>query len=100
MSAYESVSFWRENAIAIVILLRVLVRMACSGGNKFINVRSFIIFRSGEGLNSFNKNNLANFSDGKNVSGVSIFLRTREKKLKLNLVLVVFFDVLELAKGS
>ena len=49
------------------------MRMACSGGNKFINVRTFIIFRSTEGLNSFKKNNLANFSDGKNVSGVSIF---------------------------
>lgn len=56
--------------------------MACSSGNKFINVRSFIIFRSGEGLDSFNKNNLANFFDGKNViSVVSIFLRTREKSL-------------------
>lgn len=78
MSAYESASFWRENAIAIVILLRVLVRMACSGGNKFINVRSFIIFRSTEALNSFKKNNLANFSDGKNVSGVS----TKKIKIK------------------
>ena len=99
MSAYESASFWWENAIAIVILLRVLVRMACSGGNKFINVRTFIIFRSTEGSNSFKKNNLANFSDGKNVFGVSIFENAR-KKLKLNFVLVVFFDVLELAKGS
>ena len=56
--------------------------MACSGGNKFINVRTFIIFRSTEGLNSFKKNNLANFSDGKNVSGLSIFWE-RAKKIKI-----------------
>ena len=42
----EPDSFWRENVIAVVILLR-----ECrSGGNKLSNVRSFIILRSAEGL--------------------------------------------------
>ena len=39
-------SFWRENVIAVVILLRECRR----GGNKLSNVRSFIILRSAEGL--------------------------------------------------
>ena len=36
-----------------------------SGGNSFSNVRSFIIFRSGEGVTSFTKGNSANFSSEK-----------------------------------
>ena len=84
----------------MVILLRVLVRMACSSGNKFINVRSFIIFRSGEGLDSFNKNNLANFFDGKKCFWGVHFFENARKKFKLNLALVVFLDVLEVANGS
>ena len=34
-------------------------------GNMLTNVRSFIIFQSGEGLTSFNKDNSANFSGEK-----------------------------------
>ena len=44
--APEPDSFWRENVIAVVILLRECRR----GGNKLSNVRSFIILRSAEGL--------------------------------------------------
>ena len=58
-----------------------------------------IILLSGEGLTSSDKENSANFSGEKStvkLSGVSIFLKIREK-LKLNLVLVVAF-VLE-SKG-
>ena len=39
---HETVSFWRDNVIAVVTL--VFARMSeCSGGNKLSNVRSFII---------------------------------------------------------
>ena len=58
-----------------------------------------IILWSGEGLTSSDKENSANFSGEKStvkLSGVSIFLKIREK-LKLNLVFVVAF-VLE-SKG-
>ena len=44
--AFEPDSFWRENVIAVVILLRECRR----GGNKLSNVRTFIILRSAEGL--------------------------------------------------
>ena len=45
----EPASFWRENKVAVVILLR-----ECrSGGNRLSNIRSFITLLSGEGLNSF-----------------------------------------------
>ena len=79
-------SFWQENAIAIAILL-----WCCSNRNKLSNVKSFIIWRSGEGLSSFDKNILVNFSSEKSKmkpSGV-YFLRTRTKNFKSNLVLVV-----------
>ena len=51
--------FWRENVIVVVVeFLR-----KCHGiGNKYSNVRSFIFFRLGEGLTSFNKGNNATFS--------------------------------------
>ena len=45
VSAREPESFWRENVVAVVTLLRVLVRML-NRGNKLSNVRSFIILRS------------------------------------------------------
>ena len=61
----EPASFWRENVIAVIILLRHLERMSSSDGNKLSAVRSFIILRSGEGLTSFNKNGRANFSGKK-----------------------------------
>ena len=34
-----------------------------SDGNRLLNIRSFIILPSGEGLTSFNKNSRDNFSD-------------------------------------
>ena len=54
----EPASFWRENVVAIVTLLR-------SDGNKLSNVRSFIILRSGKCVNSLTKDNSANFSSEK-----------------------------------
>ena len=62
MLAREPASFWRENEVAVVTLLRVLARMSKCGGNKLSNVRSFIVLRSGEGVTSFTKGNIANFS--------------------------------------
>ena len=57
--AREPASFWRENVVAVVNLLRVLAR------NKLSNVRSFIILGSGEGVTSFIKGNSANFCSEK-----------------------------------
>ena len=60
-----------------------------SGGNKFSNVRSFIILGSVEGLSSFNEYNSANVSGGKkyNAAFRGIYcLRIREKRLKLTLL--------------
>ena len=60
------------------------------------NVGSFIILRTGEDLNSFNKNNRANVSGEKictiNLFGVYIFE-------KLNLVLVVVLEFVLESKG-
>ena len=64
LSSGEPTSFWRENVVAVVILLRVLARCR-SGRNKISNVRSFIIFRSGERVTSFTKDNSANISSEK-----------------------------------
>ena len=65
------------------------------------NVGSFIILRTGEDLNSFNKNNRANVSGEKictiNLFGVYIFENTQEKKL--NLVLVVVLEFVLESKG-
>ena len=61
--------------VAVVTLLRVLARIS-SGGGKLSNVRSFITWRSGEGVVSFTKGNSANVSseNGKmKLSGESIF---------------------------
>ena len=85
MRAREPASFWPENVIAAVIVLRVLARMSPgSGGSKLSNAISFTILGSGEGLPSFDKNNGANFSGGKTYNealwGIYI-LRIREKTL-------------------
>ena len=73
--------------MAAVIVLRVPARMSPgNGGNKLSNAISVTILGSGEGLTSFEKNNGANFSDGKKVqwSFVGIyFLRIREKTFSL-----------------
>ena len=62
----QPASFWRENMMAVVILLRVLAKMSSgSDGKKLSNLKSFIILRLGEGLNSFNKNNRVIFSGEK-----------------------------------
>ena len=54
-------SFWRENVIVVVILLRAWAKKG-SGGNKLSNGTSFVMFWSREDLNFFNKNNRVNFS--------------------------------------
>ena len=54
-----------------------------SGGNKLLNVRSFIILQKGEGLTSFSIDNRADIyvkKSKKKISGVSFF-RTRAKTL-------------------
>ena len=50
---------WRENAVAVIILQRVLARMIETS----YTLRRFIILRSGKGLIFFNKNNGVNFAD-------------------------------------
>ena len=71
--------------IAAVIVLRVLARMSPGGsGNKLSNSISVTILRSGEGLTSFEKNNGANFTGGKNYKEAlwgTYILRIREKTL-------------------
>ena len=48
--------------MAVVILLRVLAKMSSgSDGKKLSNLKSFIIFRLGEGLTSFNKITVLSF---------------------------------------
>ena len=87
MRTRDPASFWQENVMAAVIVLRVPARMSPgNGGNKLSNAISVTILGSGEGLTSFEKNNGANFSDGKKVqwSFVGIyFLRIREKTFSL-----------------
>ena len=83
LGARQPASFRRENARDVVFLLRALARMS-SWRKQAIEVGSFIILRSGEGLTPYNKNNRANFSGEKTeikLSGVSIFLEYA-KKLK------------------
>jgi len=53
------------------------------------DVRSLIIMPSGEGLNSLNKNNRAEFSGKKKDIKSLRSLRIREKNLKSNLVHVI-----------
>ena len=60
--AREPASFWRENMIDVVFLLRVLGECR-NGGIKLSTVSSFIILLySGESLTSFHKNKRADFS--------------------------------------
>jgi len=83
----EPASFWRENMIAVVILLRVLARM---WRKQVIKCKNFYHFAIGRGLNLFSINNRANVFGEKSkmkLSGVS-FLRTRVKNFKSSLVLV------------
>ena len=83
MLAREPASFWRENVIAVVIVLQVLARMSY-GGNKLSNVRSFSILQSGEGSTSFNNDNSANFSGEKKYNEEFLgvyYLTIREKTL-------------------
>ena len=75
MRAREPASFWWENVIAVVILLRKFR----SGGNRLSNVGRFMILRSGKGLTFFNKNNCANVSGEKNTVKFSE-AKTRTKK--------------------
>ena len=70
-----------DNAIVIVILLRVLAYWR----NKLPAHRSFVILRSGEGLISFNKYNRANSVPVEEctieLSGMSVFFRRHQKTL-------------------
>ena len=59
MHAREPASFWRENVVAVVILLRVL---APRKQDRVSNVGSFIILRWGKRVTFFTKDNSANFS--------------------------------------
>ena len=58
------------------------------GGNKLPHVRSFLIWRSGEGLTSFDKNNCVDFSGEKKENegfrGNVFFQNSRKKLLSLN----------------
>ena len=60
MHARALASFWRENLIAVVILLCVLVGMEPS----YLSVKSLIILRWREGLTFSNKGKSADFSGG------------------------------------
>ena len=76
--AREPASFWRENMIAVVILLRHLER------DKLYSVWGFIILRPGDGLSFFTKDNSANFLVKKkcNEAFLRVYnLRIREKTL-------------------
>ena len=90
--ARERASFWRENMIDVVLLLRVLGEcrnvgsklstfssflILCSG-ESLTYVSSFIILYSGESLTSFHKNKRADFSGQRStmkLSGMSIFVK-------------------------
>ena len=84
MLARDAASFWRENMVAVVILLQEGGSEGRSGGNKLSNVRSFRILQSGESSTSFNNANSSNFSGPKKYNeefrGV-YFLTIREQTL-------------------
>ena len=84
MLARDAASFWRENMVAVVILLQEGGSEGRSGGNKLSNVRSFRILQSGEGSTSFNNANSSNLSGPKKYNeefrGV-YFLTIREQTL-------------------
>ena len=65
MLTREPASFWRENVIAVIILLGVGANVVA--GTSYQMRRSFIILLSGEGLTSFNIGNSAIFSNEKKV---------------------------------
>ena len=50
--ALEPGSFWRENVIAFIIVLRVLAKTNVVTETSYQNVRSFKSLRTGEGLTS------------------------------------------------
>ena len=118
MLACEPASFWRENVIAVVTLLRILARNRSDGnkqprpqstfpwlwrwalgtrlGNKLSNVGSFIILRSEEGVASSIKLTVLTFrvKNGKmKLSGVCIF-SIYAKKLKVKFPLPLFLESL------
>ena len=89
MHAREPASFWRENVVAVVILLRVL---APRKQDRVSNVRSFLILRWGKRVPSFTKDNSANFSSEmcwNKAFQVSPYFENTRKNFTSNLVLVV-----------
>ena len=93
MLAREPGPFWRENVVAVVTLLRVLVRTWVEMGKtsyQMLEVLSrFIILRSGEVVTSFTKGNSANLKNGKIKLLGSLYFDNTRKNFKSNLVLVV-----------
>ena len=86
----EPTSFWRENVTAVVILLRVLTRMSLR--------RKCDAMRSGEGSNSFNKNNRSNFLVKKcnKIFRDYYFLRRGKKTSESSMLTNLKISVLEL----
>ena len=81
MYAREPASIWRENVVAVVVLLRVFARMSWWRKQ---DIKSFIILPSGERVTSFTKDDYANFSGEKwqNEAFRDVYtLRRREKPL-------------------
>ena len=94
MHAREPASFWRENVVAVVTLLRVLARMSKWRKQVIYPDQMLVVlsFCDWERVTSFTKGNSANFSSQKwyneAFQGVYI-LRIRKKDFKSNLVFVV-----------
>ena len=66
----------------MIVVVVEFLRKCRGSGNKDSNVRSFIFFPLGEGLNSFNKDNNATFSDEEKYNEAfrdAYFFRIREK---------------------
>ena len=81
-------SFWQENVIVIVILLRILARMLPLEDTSY---KGFIIVRLGDSLTSYNQHNSANFRGAKEVQWLYLWRLLFEnswKNFKSNLVLV------------
>ena len=84
--AREPPSFWRVKGSYPSSFYYEFYRKCRSGKYKLLNVKSFIILRSEEGLTSFNKNNSVNLSGEKNVFRGVYFLRIQyRQKLKVKL---------------
>ena len=97
----EPALFWRENEIAVVILLRVLARECCSMRKQFIKCWKFYHFGIGRGLKPLSiKTTVPTIVVKKKYDetfrSIYVFEDAR-KNVKLNLVLVVLL-VLE-SKG-